>query len=92
MIISGGYVQCCVLRLAVGRAELIPPHFLGAISGSRDGGNHATDHLFRAASRHVHRLDGECDLDFELRRLQFDAACWRVHRSRLNRGSGRRIC
>jgi hypothetical protein len=46
--------------------ELLPPHFLGAISGSWDGGNHETDHFFRAASRHVHRLDGECNLDFEL--------------------------
>jgi hypothetical protein len=60
------------------------------ISGSRDvgGSNHETDRDFRAASRHVHRLDGERNLGFELWRLQFVAACWRVHRSRVNRGSG----
>ena len=56
------------------------------------GGNHETDRHFRADGRHVRRLDGERNLDFELWRLQFVAACWRVHRSRLNRGSGRRIC
>jgi hypothetical protein len=55
------------------------------------GGNHETDSLFCADGRHVHRLDGERNLDFELWRLRFDADCWRVHRSRLNRGSGRRI-
>ena len=56
------------------------------------GGNHETDRHFRADGRHVRRLDGECNLGFELWRLQFDADCWRVHCSRLNRGSGRRIC
>ena len=81
-----------VLPPAHRRLELLPPYFLGAISGSRDGGNHETDYLFRAARRNVHRLGGECNLGFELWRLQFDADCWRVHRSRLNRGSGRRIC
>ena len=52
------------------------------------GGNHETDRHFGADGRHVHRLDGERNLGFELWRLQFVAACWRVHRSRLNRGSG----
>src|SRR6266481_7806497 len=60
-----------VLPPAHRRLELLPPHFLGAISGSRDGGNHETDHLFRAASRDVHRLDGERNLGFELWGLQF---------------------
>jgi hypothetical protein len=30
------------------------------------GGNHETDRHFRADGRHVHRLDGERNLGFEL--------------------------
>jgi hypothetical protein len=30
------------------------------------GGNHETDRHFRADGRHVRRLDGERNLDFEL--------------------------
>jgi hypothetical protein len=40
--------------------------FAPPIWGIGIGGNHETDRHFRADGRHVRRLDGERNLDFEL--------------------------
>ena len=58
------------------------------------GQNHATNHLWRAAARHLDMLDGERNLaSKQLRRLRNVAGgrCM-LHSLRLNRDFGRRAC
>src|SRR5262249_53766717 len=58
------------------------------------GQNHATDHLWRAAARHLDMLDGERNLaSKQLRRLRIVARCrWMLCSLRLKRDFGRRTC